>query len=119
MFPTGLELALENGDTSLDIFNVKIQDFLLIFAFFSSSHDYYDSKGTENVQKNFCTAEQKLLKTCADKITMRLLNNIQKEDFSAVNLHKNQRGINFAEHLLLQNINPKLIHKKKLPNCFF
>ena len=56
----------------------------MIFAFFSSSHDYYDSKGTENVQKNFCTAEQKLLKTCADKITMRLLNNIQKEDFSAV-----------------------------------
>ena len=24
MFPTGLELALENGDMSLDIFNVKI-----------------------------------------------------------------------------------------------
>ena len=99
MFPTGLELALENGDTSLDIFNVKIQDFLLIFAFFSSSHDYYDSKGTENVQKNFCTAEQKLLKTCADKITMRLLNNIQKEDFSAVAYTK----INVKD-IILQNI---------------
>ena len=125
MFPTGLELALENGDTCLWIYpTLRKQDCLLIFAFFQS-HDYYDSKGTGNVQKNFCPTEQKLLtrvtikkrklkiiKTCTDKITMRLLNNIQKRTFLVSNLHKNQRGryYDFAEHFLFSRCN--IIAKK-------
>ena len=86
---TGVDFG-EWRHMSLDIFNVKKIGLLIDFCFFcSSSHDYYDSKGTRNVQKNFCTTEQKLLtratiknrklkitKTYTDTMTMRLLINI-------------------------------------------
>ena len=60
MYPTGLELALENGETCLSIYCNVENIRLLIYFFYSSSHDCYDSKETGNAQKNVCATEPKL-----------------------------------------------------------